>query len=1380
MGSGVNMANRFFTNLKQAVMVFGAYFFAIFGTLFLMHHIVGAATDLQPGEVKVSKSAKAVDGKVNTWDIELTLRARDAEKTSDIVLVMDRSGSMGQPGSGGKTKLENAQDAANEFVDTLLPSGNTTNHIALVSFAADSTTDSGFSNDATALKTKINNLNDGGGTYTQIAINRAQALIATSTADTKAIVLLSDGQPTYSTKMFNPDLFLIPYPGFGQQTSALAPQSAYDYANRVGNSQGLHWQYFDGPGTDNDKWYNHGNSTVAEAGFSKNAGSTIYTIALSAGQAGDAVLDAVASPGKAYTASAADLQAIFDAIAGDISAAATDIHIQDVISNSFEIKNTDGIVNGNTVDWNNVPLSSADAEGVRTVTKTIRIELAPGFTEADPATLYPTNNSVAFDYKDADGQPQTKTVASPKVNPVIVHTEKIVNGQKANTNDTFDIAVTDVVSNNLGSSFTGSGTFTTNAARETGTYAISETVTGGGQYDTIYESKLGTNNYQAGSNVSLPDSYQSTTDASSVNNDVYVKVTNTAKRGSLVIEKTLNNCSDPVSVTATGTPFTFEVKNAANVVVKTVTLTVSKDHCHASTTINDLPQGTYTIVEQGATDYTTTYMVDGDNTVHNGKTATVTVGLTSPLARTVVFNNNFNSPLRTITVTKAWSGGIESDHSASFELWRDGAKLAGQPTQTITGNGQASWTVPEFDAYGTPYSYSVKEINVPANYVLSCTGLANDQCPAPENGNVSITNTYVSPKTSVTANKVWVGGPAVHPTVQFQLYRNDVPFDAPKTLPNGTTVVTWNDLDQTDSNGVPYVYTVKEVSVPANYTMTQQGNTITNTYVSPKTSVTANKVWVGGPSEHPTIQFQLYRNGSAYRDPITLPNGTTVVTWNDLDLTDSNGVPYVYTVDEVTVPPNYTKSQNGNTITNTYVSPKINVTANKVWVDGPAEHPPIDLQLTRDGIPQGAPVTLPINGEYTYTWENLDETDANGVKYNYAVNEVAVPENYNATVSVDGLTITNTYVIPTKGQATATKVWVGGPSVHPTIQFQLYRQIPGGTAVAVPNVEIKTLVNGVTSVTWDNLEQTDINGNPYTFSAVEVSVPADYTVSEDGLTITNTYIPPKTTATANKIWVGGPAEHPTIWFKLYRSIGGENAPEAVPGADIQELPNGTTSVSWSDLDQTDDQGNPYIFSVREVNAEGTTSVPANYTVTENGLEVTNTYTSPKTSYTVEKIWKDNFTVHPDVSIQLFRNGIAYGEPIVLQNGVTTYTWEDLDQYDENGVEYVYTVDEPTVPDNYVKYIDGNRITNDYVGKPGMGGGGSPGIGLANIVLPETGMHQNGIFTMLIAAVLTYGIAYFAQPRLQFGKIKSRVVYNSYSDGKVRKTRRVVSQRNNRH
>lgn len=407
--------------------------------------------------------------------------------------------------------------------------------------------------------------------------------------------------------------------------------------------------------------------------------------------------------------------------------------------------------------------------------------------------------------------------------------------------------------------------------------------------------------------------------------------------------------------------------------------------------------------------------------------ATVSTGevgeINADATKTAVFTNTYIIPLINITGTKIWeNGALIRPNSISLQLYRND-EIYGQAVYLTKGNvtnesqnvWEYTWTnLPKTDNERKPYTYTVDEVVTPANYIKTID----------EDG-LTITNTYAVPKTDITANKTWVNGPETRPEIEIQLYRDgqalsDILGDdyGPVKLINGQTSYTWTGLDATDINGRDYVYTVDEVNVPENYEKSVDSLTITNSYVSPKTTFTFNKVWVNGPVTRPAIQVQLYRNSVAFGEPVVLKNGQTSYDWTNLNLNDRYGNPYTYTVDEVAVPENYSKtiSEDGLTITNTYVIPKTNITANKIWLGGSAQRPEIELQLYRDGKALSeilgdkyGPVKL-INGQTSYTWTGLDATDIDGRLYVYTVDEVNVPEDY--VKSINGLTITNSFIEP--------------------------------------------------------------------------------------------------------------------------------------------------------------------------------------------------------------------------------------------------------------------------------------------------------------------------------------------------------------------------------
>jgi len=73
------------------------------------------------------------------------------------------------------------------------------------------------------------------------------------------------------------------------------------------------------------------------------------------------------------------------------------------------------------------------------------------------------------------------------------------------------------------------------------------------------------------------------------------------------------------------------------------------------------------------------------------------------------------------------------------------------------------------------------------------------------------------------------------------------------------------------------------------------------------------------------------------------------------------------------------------------------------------------------------------------------------------------------------------------------------------------------------------------------------------------------------------------------------------------------------------------------------------------------------------------------SVSVQKVWGS--CEHPaSVQVQLYRNGVAYGSPVTLNDGNDwSHTWPDLPAED------TWTVDEPNVPTGFTKSISGSVI-----------------------------------------------------------------------------------------
>ncbi|MGI6468398.1 MAG: VWA domain-containing protein [Syntrophomonadaceae bacterium] len=375
-----------------------------------------------PGYISLNKEEEKVEGTDNQWKITLTIHGVPKTETNDIVLVIDRSGSMRDD-----NRMAAAKEAAKEFIDTLLPDGNTYNRIALVSFAGDVITHAGFT-DSTGRNTLLSYLDGGnnsgtirpnGGTFTQAGLRQAKILLADSAADNKIIVLLSDGVPTYSYKIDNPDEYLE----FWREwffvdlfrTNESVLENAFVYDETVGNGSDDHAWY------DWFKYYSHGNSAISESKFAKAAGQTIYTIALEAGSEGNRVLNGIASPGKAYTASPADLSDIFDSIASSILPAATEATITDPMGYWFSIPGIDETnyeslieVNHGTIQYDTESETIfwyLEAITTDPYTMSYIVEIDP----SAPSGTHDTNGDTPIHYTNIYGDPAEKPFPIPAV-----------------------------------------------------------------------------------------------------------------------------------------------------------------------------------------------------------------------------------------------------------------------------------------------------------------------------------------------------------------------------------------------------------------------------------------------------------------------------------------------------------------------------------------------------------------------------------------------------------------------------------------------------------------------------------------------------------------------------------------------------------------------------------------------------------------------------------------------------------------------------------------------------------------------------------------------------------------------------------------------------
>ncbi len=319
--------------------------------------ILAEATD--EGNVKVTKTAKEVEGEKNVWEVEMKLEGENlvSNRSTDIVLVLDRSGSMKDTTEGG-TRAKLVAQASKDLVSELVKQENV--NVAVVSFAGGQVTSSRESyehyyantwtlfqkqftrgnwytnvridQDFTNISDKLNSgittalSNPTGGTPIALGIVKAGTILEERDAKNKVIILLSDGKPTNGR---------------------------------------------DGSGNGNEMTQAIKNDTISAATQAKDKKIKIYTIAAGSGidNAAKTVLEACASePQYAYQAAdtAVALKGVMDNIAKDIKETVNETVAIDILSDNFQIELTDDInfnkvrtidytaLNTTIIDWNNV------------------------------------------------------------------------------------------------------------------------------------------------------------------------------------------------------------------------------------------------------------------------------------------------------------------------------------------------------------------------------------------------------------------------------------------------------------------------------------------------------------------------------------------------------------------------------------------------------------------------------------------------------------------------------------------------------------------------------------------------------------------------------------------------------------------------------------------------------------------------------------------------------------------------------------------------------------------------------------------------------------------------------------------------------------------
>lgn len=611
-----------------------------------------------------------------------------------------------------------------------------------------------------------------------------------------------------------------------------------------------------------------------------------------------------------------------------------------------------------------------------------------------------------------------------------------------------------------------------------------------------------------------------------------------------------------------------------------------------------------------------------------------------------------------LTVNKEWVAETVPDQKVTVTLYADG--VATERTAEFKDYFIFE-DLPQYDAQGAEIQYSVIETSVDG-YTASYSGLSEVSDGVYE---IIVTNTQngfdPNEEVLITVTKTWQQpGNVEEQTADFYLCIDGERSDYSISITgNGTAsfnpMPRYDEVFNEETGETEYVeisYSVEE-DAPDNYTVSVEDpvgpdsngniyyhfvNTIQGT-----TSLSLEKTWVQPADvDTPVATFTIQRSvdGQNWEEvgPITLMDGKTSETRDNLEKYDGNGQLYIYRVVENAIP-GYSSVITGGVqedgsfafeAVNTINQATANITVSKTWIDGStpnSQRPAVTLDLLQDGIVVGTVTfgydeatgevmatsnSVSINADVsedgnTWSIQFADMplyNDTRTHRYEYTVQELNVPGDYQ--VSVAGTTATNklagTIEIP------ITKYWADpdGTTDRPDITLRLtgtdgserVMTISDDSGEPVVTSNGESLPITADGSTWTfyvkNLPEYTESGAKITYTLTEDPVAGYTSSSVDGqpFAIKNTIDQDSSySISATKVWANmdtdghyDPKYPESITVALYRDgVKVEDSERTIQ----PDENGGWGTVTYSDLDKYNPTtGKAYVYAIYELDENG--------------------------------------------------------------------------------------------------------------------------------------------------------------------------------------------------
>lgn len=690
-----------------------------------------------------------------------------------------------------------------------------------------------------------------------------------------------------------------------------------------------------------------------------------------------------------------------------------------------------------------------------------------------------------------------------------------------------------------------------------------------------------------------------------------------------------------------------------------------------------------------------------------------------------------------LTVDKTWEDTSNQDgkrpKSITVRLLANGHTI---DEVQIKGGMENSWSyeftnLPKFNS-GNLINYTVEEDAV-AGYETEANGL-------------SLTNTHQLEKTSVSVKKVWNDEDDLAgfrpESIKVKLLADGQEIKTQELSDSNIWEHEFTNLPKYKEGkvGQEVKYTIEEVAV-ANYESSivpkeedPHSFTITNSHKVERINLSGKKIWDDAnnqdgvrPSE---ITIYLLANGETTGEKVVTGGSKDTWSYNFENLPKyKNGQEITYTVSEATVP-GYETTFDGMNVTNTYTPELTSVNVTKSWSDQEDRYEvrpeSITVKLLANGKPTDKKLILTEKENWMGSFTGLPLNKA-GKKIIYTIEEETIV-GYQKEIDQTTGKITNTMqTINVSGE----KVWIdkdnAGNQRPTSIVVNL---LQNGTRIATQ--EVKANEAGQWNFKFTNLPIFDVKGEKFEYTVTENGVDKYNQAIEGnakkGFTVTNTR---KTYAIGDYTWIDADKDGiqdeeeeilSGVIVELFDETGkikiGETTTDENGRYIFDELEDGKYTIKFT---LTEEQSKKYEFTKQDSgendkvdsDADELTGWTTKVTLDDKNKELTKDYKDQKfkategidptwdagvivrerIEITGTKVWVGGPKAKPTIELQLFRNGEAFGEPVKLKDGTTTYTWKDLYKTDTNKNPYVYTVQEVGTPSEYNKVEKDLTVTN---------------------------------------------------------------------------------------